>query len=113
MFGDIGEGVIGEDGKCYVWLDPVFAQTVETGQYQVFLQRYGEGGLYVAERRGSCFIVAGVPGLAFGWEVKAKQKGFDQKRLDRKEDYPSLASTDYGGSAAQYISQLQEGRIAS
>jgi len=112
MFGDIGEGVIGEDGKCFVWLDPVFAQTIATDQYQVFLQRYGEGDIYVSERRGSCFIVAGTPGLSFGWEVKARQKDYDQKRLDRTEEYTSKNTNDYGGSAAQYISRLREGRIA-
>jgi hypothetical protein len=104
--------VIGEDGKCFVWLDPVFAQTIAVGQYQVFLQRYGEGDLYVAERRGGCFVVAGTPGLSFGWEGKARQKDYDQKRLDRKEEYTSKNTNDYGGSAAQYISRLREGRIA-
>ena len=113
MFGDIGEGVIGEDGKCFVWLDPVFAQTITTYQYQVFLQKYGEGDLYVSERRGGCFVVAGTPNLAFGWEIKARQKDFDQKRLDRNEAYPDISTTDYGESAAQYIEDLQKGRIST
>lgn len=111
MFGDIGEGVVGEDGKCYVWLDPVFVQTISTDQYQVFLQRYGEGDIYVSERRGGCFVVTGTPGMAFGWEIKAKQKDFDQRRLDNPEDLVTIVtSCDYGVNAAQHIAELQEGR---
>ena len=111
MFGDIGEGVVGEDGKCFIWLDPVFVQTISTDQYQVFLQRYGEGDIYVSERRGGCFVVTGTPGMAFGWEVKAKQKDFDQRRLDNPEELVTvITSHDYGVEAAQHISAIQEGR---
>ena len=114
MFGDIGEGVLGEDGKCYVWLDPVFVQTISTNQYQVFLQRYGEGDIYVSDRRSGCFVVTGTPGTAFGWEIKAKQKDFDQRRLDNPEDLVTvIASHDYGVNAAKHISAIQEGRRES
>ena len=113
MFGDVGEGVIGEDGRCFVWLDAVFADTITTTQYQVFLQRYGAGDCYVAERRGSCFIVEGTPGLSFGWELKAKQKDFDQKRLDLAEQPYTPESTDYGALASQHIQDLQTEREAA
>lgn len=47
MFGDIGEGTIDETGKCYVYIDDVFAETIDTEvQYQVFLQKYGENERY-------------------------------------------------------------------
>lgn len=85
-FGDIGEGTIAEDGKCIVWLDDVFAQAVCTASYQVFLQAYGNGKCYVSERNESYFVVCGDPGLKFGFEVKAKQKGFETHRLDREFD---------------------------
>jgi len=111
VFGDLGEGVIGEDGLCYVSLDPVFEETVTIEQYQVFLQKYGDGEAYVKERRGGWFVVAGTPGLAFGWEVKAKQKGFDQLRLDRMP-YSVEEQDDYGQMALDYLKQLKEGRTA-
>ena len=111
VFGDLGEGVIGEDGLCYVSLDPVFEETVTIEQYQVFLQKYGDGEAYVKERRGGWFVVAGTPGLAFGWEVKAKQKGFDQLRLDRMP-YSVEEQDDYGRMALDYLKQLKEGRTA-
>ncbi|MBR1820457.1 MAG: hypothetical protein IJ769_02410 [Clostridia bacterium] len=111
LFGDVGDGVIGEDGKCYVWLDAVFAGTISTSRYQVFLQRYGAGECHIAERRPACFVVAGTPGLAFGWELKAKQRDFDQRRLDGAEPPYTPTGTDYGALASQHITDLQKGRI--
>ena len=110
LFGDVGEGVIGEDGKCYVWLDAVFADTISTTQYQVFLQRYGAGDCYVSERKGAYFVVEGEPGLAFGWEIKAKQRDYDQRRLDKAEEPYTPQTTDYGAEAAQYIDNLRKER---
>lgn len=101
MFGDIGEGVISEDGSCYVWLDAVFSQTISDTKYQVFLQPYGRGECHVSERNKNYFVVNGTAGLQFGWEIKAKQMGYDQKRLEipyygvgdaaDKNDYAKLA----------------------
>lgn len=111
MFGDVGEGTIGEDGKCYIWLDPVFAQTITTTHYQVFLQRYGSGECWVSERNGSYFVVDGTPGMAFGWEIKAKQRDYDQRRLEKADSTYSPERHNYGIDAAQYIDGLQKGRI--
>lgn len=86
MFGDVGEGAIDKTGKCYVWLDDVFAETIDTDvQYQVFLQAYGEGNVYVNERSPSYFVACGTPGLAFGWEIKAVQKNYNMIRLENFE----------------------------
>ena len=111
MFGDVGEGTIGEDGKCYIWFDPVFAQTITTTQYQVFLQRYGSGECWVAERKGSYFVVEGTPGMAFGWELKAKQRDFDQKRLEPNDDPFTVPNQTYGEDAARHIDELKKERI--
>ena len=111
MFGDVGEGTIGEDGKCYVWLDPVFAQTITTTQYQVFLQRYGSGECWVSERKGGYFVVEGTPGMAFGWEIKAKQRDFDQRRLERNDDPFTVPTQTYGEDAAKHIDELRKERI--
>ena len=113
MFGDIGEGTISEDGITYVWLDPVFARTITATQYQVFLQRYGEGDAYVVERKPGCFLVKGTPGLSFAWEVKAKQADFDQVRLNKTEEFALPTPQDYGAQAAAYINELKEGRISA
>ena len=110
MFGDIGEGTIAEDGQCFIWLDPVFAETISSAQYQVFLQAYGPGQLYVADRRPGYFIVRGEAGLSFSWELKAKQKGFEQKRLDPPDFGTGLESRDYGREALKYLAKLRDGR---
>lgn len=111
MFGDIGEGTIGEDGLCYISLDAVFAQTVVTQQYQVFLQRYGEGECWVRERKSGYFIVQGTPGLAFGWEIKAKQRDYDQLRLERADEPFAVPEQSYGADAAKYIDDIRKERI--
>lgn len=111
LFGDVGEGVIGEDGKCFVWLDAIFAETISTDQYQVFLQRYGDGDCYVAERHPNYFVVSGTEGLSFGWELKAKQSDFDQLRLEKKIEQNYAIDIDSGDLAIEYIQELKQGRL--
>ena len=122
MFGDVGEGLISLDGTCIVDIDPVFEETVETGQYQVFLQKYGTGDCYVSERSRYTFTIEGTPGLRFGWEIKAKQKDFSQLRLDALRatiddpgiDYSQTSVVpDYGGEAATYIVEQLEEKTAA
>ena len=116
MFGDIGEGTLDSDGYCYIFLDAVFADTISDKPYQVFLQKYGEGDCYVAERKGGYFVVRGTAGLSFGWELKAKQNGYDQMRLDRYVDIENeeqVQRIDYGDLARQFLIELEEGRQAS
>jgi len=115
MFGDIGEGEIGEDGLCYVAIDPVFSETITTAQYQVSLQKYGEGDCYVKERTGNYFIVKGTPGLLFGWELKAKQSGYEQRRLDdinfvKPQQEKQI---DYGGLAVEHIDEVNSERMVA
>ena len=104
-FGDIGEGRTDEDGKCYVFLDDVFAETLE-GKYQVFIQAYGVGRFYVSERTPSYFVVEGEPNTAFGWELKAPQNGYGLNRLETFEE-PEQEETDILVDTMNYLtSQL-------
>jgi len=112
IFGDIGEGVIAEDGCCYVHLDPVFLQAASTTQYHVFLQTYGEQRCEVRERNAAYFVVHGEPGAVFSWEVKAKQSGYEQLRLEKKIRQVELANnTEYAVDAANYIQHLKGGML--
>ena len=87
MFGDLGEGRLDETGKCFVFLDDVFAETIDTCcAYQVFLQAYGKGECYVTERHSNYFVVEGTENLAFGWEVKAIQNNYDTMRLEEYQE---------------------------
>ena len=119
MFGDIGSGVIGDDGLCYVSIDPVFSQTIASGEveYQVFLQPYGDGNCYVKSRNNGYFVVAGDIGLSFGWEMKAKQRDYELRRLDvygNKIDISSggfghadISTIDYGAEALEHIKEIE------
>lgn len=85
-FGDIGEGVTDEIGECYIYIDDIFAETVETDcEYQVFLQKYGKGDIWVEERNKTYFVVKGDKNLKFAWEIKLKQKDYEAYRLDNFE----------------------------
>lgn len=84
-FGDIGFGQILDDGLCFVEIDPIFAETVTLDRYVVFLQAEGPGELYIDEKKQDSFIVKGTPGLEFVYEIKAKQKGYEKTRLEKKE----------------------------
>lgn len=93
MFGDIGSGALDGTGCCYVQIDPVFAETARTDiGYQVFLQACGRGEVWVDEKAPTHFVVRGTPGLAFDWEVKAKQAGYEQTRLE--DDFIGTSADD-------------------
>lgn len=112
-FGDIGEGMIAEDGLCYVSIDPVFAQCVSLESYQVFLQAYGSGEIALTGRYSDHFVVSGTPGLSFGWEIKAKQIDYDQLRMTEERGQVDTSTTNYGAEAASYLTSITEGRITT
>ena len=81
-FGDIGFGKINEEGVCYVDIDDVFLECVNTdAQYHVFTQIYN-GKITSIERYKTYFIVKGEQNTEFSWELKAKRKGYEINRLD-------------------------------
>lgn len=83
IFGDIGEAVTDESGKCYIYLDDIFLETVNTDiEYQVFLQKEAAGDLWVDQKFREYFVVNGTPELKFAWEIKVKQKDFEYERLN-------------------------------
>lgn len=91
MFGDIGEGQTDEDGICEVWLDDIFGETIdESVEYQVFLQKYGQGDVWIEERTPYMFKVKGTPSISFGWEVKAIQRDYDTMRLEEYKGLPEM-----------------------
>lgn len=115
-FGDIGDSVLDETGESYIVFDPIFAETIDVShQYQVFLQKYGDGDCWVDKRTPQYFLVKGTPGLKFGWEIKAKQFDYNNKRLNKfDKDFIEPVeelSCDYGELAANYIQNLEEERM--
>ena len=87
-FGDIGSGVIDQAGVCVVELDTLFLETVSTDAgYVVFLQKCGPGDLWVESKEAGRFTVRGTAGLPFDYEVKARQKGYENHRMERMKNH--------------------------
>lgn len=87
-FGDMGTGKLDEDGQCYVYLDDDFLLTVERDmKYIVMLTAKGEGELYVesTNEKDGYFVVKGTPKLEFYWEVKTRQKGNRDTRIEQSD----------------------------
>lgn len=84
VFADLGSGSIGEDGVCLVEIDDMFSEAARTDlAYQVFLQKCGDGDLWVDSKSSTHFSVFGTPGLQFDWEIKAHQTGYEHLRLEQ------------------------------
>lgn len=83
MFGDVGSAQIDETGKCLIFIDEKFAQTIDLEYlYDVFLTKYGPGDCYVSERTPSYFAVEGTKNLKFAWEIKSIQRDYENLRLE-------------------------------
>lgn len=87
-FGDLGEGVIGEDGIVYIFFDPIFLECVNTNvSYHCMTQVYNKkSSITDIERYPNYCILRGDPGTKFSWEIKAKRKGFENVRLELNAD---------------------------
>lgn len=114
MFADIGEGIIGEDGKAYIYIDPIFLQSVDISGYNVFLQKYGDGDAYVFERNPAYFIVKGTPNMKFAWELKAKQNLPNVARFSEYiEDSNVIKPEQYADKAIEHLQELYNGRVSA
>ena len=79
-FGDIGSAKTDEVGKCRIYIDEIFLETVEVDDYKVFIQLNGEGNAYVKKYK-KYFEIIGPTNTEFDWEIKAIQKGYKNVRL--------------------------------
>lgn len=106
MFGDIGEGMTDENGECVISLDDIFSETITTNvEYQVFLQKEGQGDIWVSKKTNLYFLVKGTKYLKFAWEIKAKQSNYGYARLERFEDVEDAEPVDY---EHQYMIEIEQ-----
>ncbi|WP_338627500.1 phage tail spike protein [Clostridium baratii] len=85
-FGDIGRGKL-KNGKCILRLDPKYLATVNTNiQYEVRTWAYGEGKVWVETKDmyPQYVIVHGDNDIEFGYEIMAKQKDYENIRLEEE-----------------------------
>lgn len=110
LFGDIGEAVLDEEGICYVDLDDIFTETIaDQVEYQVFLQKEGEGDCWIAGKGPRYFIIQGTPHLKVAWELKAKQKDYSNIRLEHEyglDEYSDESVEEY--NIENYIKEQEE-----
>lgn len=105
MFGDVGSAQTDETGKCLIFIDEKFAQTIDMEYlYDVFLTKYGPGDCYVSERTASYFIVEGAKNLKFAWEIKTIQRDYENLRLE--EHTREKGDTDYIYDVSAYMNTL-------
>lgn len=108
-FMDVGHGVISEDGLCYVDMEQIFSETVDlVSDYHVQLTKYGPGDIWVADKQPTHFVVEGTPGLRFAWEIKAKQKGYSNERLEKYERLEYEEEVDYGTLGYEYMIEYEK-----
>ena len=106
-FGDIGTAQTDDKGKCYIDIDDIFSETVNTGvEYQVFLQKEGQGDLWVEEKTDSYFVVRGTENLKFSWEIKAIQRDYKFERLEKFDNSEKEEVIDYEKEYMEEINDL-------
>lgn len=106
-FGDIGSGCTDNTGKCYIDIDDIFSETVNIGvEYQVFLQKEGQGDIWVEEKTDSYFVVKGTENLKFSWEIKAIQRDYEFERLEKFDNSEKEEVIDYEKEYMEEINDL-------
>ena len=99
FFEDFGTAMTDAEGFCEVRLDDIFLETVNTDyDYHVFLTTYSDD--YAAKasiysKSKNRFIVCGTPYTRFDWRISAKQRGYEETRMEVMED----DNTDQNGAA--------------
>jgi len=103
-FEDFGSAQL-VNGSATVPLEPIFAQTVNTGVgYHVFLTANGDcKGLYVSQKSATAFEVrelgSGTSNISFDYRIVAKRKGYEKVRLaDMTKSFTPHQLTGHRGS---------------
>lgn len=69
------------NGKCKVYLKPIFKETISLKGYMVDFSKYGPGDMYVEEITEDYFVMTSENDIKFKWTVIAKQLGYEDERL--------------------------------
>lgn len=112
-FEDYGEGKLDEFGKCRIYLDSKFKETIDNiTVYNVFLTKYGNGDAYISDRTERYFDVCGTANITFCWCLKATQKGFNNDRLEEMKEKPikkyEEKEINYADVGAEFINDYEK-----
>lgn len=83
FFEDFGTAMTDVEGFCEVKLDEIFLETVNTHcTYYIQLTAYKDGNVCIFEKGENSFKVKGTPNTQFDWRISAKQKGYEDIRME-------------------------------
>ena len=89
LFTDYGRSKL-INGEIKIDMDTTFLKTVNTKDcsYEVYLTKYGKGNIYVDfdNMTETSFIVKGDNDINFGYQIVAKQIGYEDVRFKEAED---------------------------
>lgn len=105
LFSDLGSGTIDETGKCYIWLDADFVETIDINhEYHVYTTQTSQGNILYVEKHMDHFIVYGVANTTFDWICYAKQRDYSNDRLERFNLDAFTKDSDDNSSVADIFS---------
>ncbi|MPU14896.1 hypothetical protein FGL68_06780 [Acinetobacter baumannii] len=102
-FGDLGSGTIGEDGTCYVEINDMVTELMNTDiPYHVtYTEIFPEmmtdeeirqrSPFRLVKTTSTYFVMKGEPGAKFTWELKAKRRAYEN---DYAEEYKNQVILD-------------------
>ena len=98
LFFDAGSAMIGEDGQCYIALDPRYEATVSrTAALRWYACPASPGQVWV-ERTAFGAVLHGEPGMRVDWMCAGIQRGFEGVYADQAaENYPTDGYTEGEG----------------
>ena len=116
-FADTGRAQISNDGFCYIDMDLVFLETIDTvHDYTYFLTKYGQGDLWVRKDLSTkeYFVVEGTPNLEFSWKIEAVQRDYNTYNLEKFEgEGHEIQEVDYADLADEYLSENEKEMISN
>lgn len=90
VFEDFGSAMTDKDGMCMIMLDQLFLETVNTEcDYYVFVsprKLTSVAHICVQNKFRDSFCVHGDPDTEFDWIVISKQRGYEDARMEVKQD---------------------------
>ena len=110
MFCDCGTGVCGEDGVCYIAIDPRYAETVEQYKALRWIATGRDAGALWVETTDSGAAVHGAAGQRFDWLCLGGQRGYGMDYAESSDMAPQVDRAGYylldsaAESAAQTVS---------
>lgn len=106
-FADEGNGKLDENGICYIYLDDVFLETIDTTHdYRIFLTKYSQGDIWVDKVEKTWFVVKGTPDIKFDWKIDCIQRDYNNYHLEKFKNY-KIEDMDYDSMADQYLTQYE------